>query len=204
MNAQSVPDSVLRPASPCSARRAPSRGTAEPRQQRETRHRDDEKRLPGRQPDAGDSRDHGRRSRRDRRRRLGNVGMVRFTDFPARAESLAREIESAQPDLIGLQEAEVWRSQTPADFVPGNAEHVEYDFVRLLLDALSARACTTLKWSGPTGVDVEIPGFLSESDYLGGVLSDIRLTEHEVILAAFRSEDLGTEALKPAERSVRQ
>ena len=123
----------------------------------------------------------------------GVWGMVRSTDFPARAESLAREIESAQPDLIGLQEAEVWRSQTPADFVPGNAEHVEYDFVRLLLDALSARGLHYAEVVRATGVDVEVPGFLSEADFANGVISDIRLTEHEVILAR---TDLKTSELK--------
>jgi hypothetical protein len=35
----------------------------------------------------------------------------------------------ARPDLVGLQGVTIWRSQTPADFVPGNSEHVEYDFL---------------------------------------------------------------------------
>jgi hypothetical protein len=60
-------------------------------------------------------------------------GRVKFTNFPARAEGIAREVADAQPDLIGLQEAEIWRSQTPADFVMGNASHVEYDFVQSVL-----------------------------------------------------------------------
>lgn len=124
-------------------------------------------------------------------------GMVRFTDFPARAASLAGEIERAKPDLIGLQEAEVWRSQTPSDILEGNpepnAEHVEYDFVQILLEALSERGLHYAVVARETGVDVEAPGFLSEADAAEGLISDIRLTEHEVILAR---TDLKTSELK--------
>jgi hypothetical protein len=44
-------------------------------------------------------------------------GKVQFTDFNARAEGIAHEIDAAQPDLVGLQEVTTWRSQTPADFI---------------------------------------------------------------------------------------
>lgn len=114
-------------------------------------------------------------------------GRVKFTDFPARARGLAREIAWFRPDLIGLQEATVWRSQTPGDFLEGNfepnAEHVEYDFVALLLQALEARGLHYARVSEETGLDAEFPGFLSEADAGIGLISDLRLTEHEVILA---------------------
>ncbi len=110
-------------------------------------------------------------------------GKVQFTDFPARAQGLAREIEKAHPDLIGLQEAELWRSQTPADFVMGNAEHVEYDFVEILIEALEARGLHYAAVATEQGFDIELPGFLSPSNFEQGLLSDIRLTEREVILA---------------------
>ena len=118
---------------------------------------------------------------------------VRFTDFPARARGLAREIEEAQPDLIGLQEAELWRSQTPADFIPGNAHHVQYDFVAILLRALRERGLHYAVVAEETGLDAEFPGFLSQADAASGTLSDIRLTEREVILAR---TDLRTSDLK--------
>jgi endonuclease/exonuclease/phosphatase family metal-dependent hydrolase len=118
---------------------------------------------------------------------------VQFTDFNARADGIAREIEAAQPDLIGLQEAEIWRSQTPADFVPGNADHVEYDFVQILIQALEARGLHYGVVIEETGFDAELPGFLSEADAVQGLLSDIRLTDHEVILAR---TDLQTSELK--------
>jgi endonuclease/exonuclease/phosphatase family metal-dependent hydrolase len=105
---------------------------------------------------------------------------VQFTDFPGRAESLAREIAETEPDLIGLQEAELWRSQTPADFVIGNAKHVEYDFVQILLDALKRRGLRYEVVAEEIGLDAEFPGFLSPT---AKKLSDIRLTDREVILA---------------------
>lgn len=108
---------------------------------------------------------------------------MRFTDFPARARGLAREIDEARPDLIGLQEAVLWRSQTPADFIPGNAGHVEYDFVAILLRALRQRGLHYTVVAEETGFDAEFPGFLSEADAASGTLSDIRLTDREVILA---------------------
>ena len=62
------------------------------------------------------------------------------SDFPGRAKAWADEIERARPDLIGLQEAVLWRTQTPADFSPTpNATTVEADLVGLLLAELRSR-----------------------------------------------------------------
>jgi endonuclease/exonuclease/phosphatase family metal-dependent hydrolase len=110
-------------------------------------------------------------------------GKVQFTDFNARAEGIAREIEAAQPDLVGLQEVTMWRSQTPADFVQGNAEHVEYDFLAILLQALDARGLHYAVVAQENGFDAELPGFLSEAAAAAGELSDVRLTDGEAILA---------------------
>ncbi len=120
-------------------------------------------------------------------------GKVQFTDFPARAEGIANEIAAAKPDLVGLQEAELWRSQTPADLVMGNAHHVEYDFVGILLEALEARGLHYTVAAEEKGIDIELPGFLSEANFEMGLLSDIRLTEREVILAR---TDPGSSQLK--------
>lgn len=57
---------------------------------------------------------------------------VQATNFPKRAPALAKEIKSAKPDLVGLQEATVWRTG-PAG---GNATKVKYDFIKELLSAL--------------------------------------------------------------------
>src|SRR6188474_3186180 len=50
------------------------------------------------------------------------------SDFPSRAKAWAEEIERSRPDLVGLQEAVLWRTQSPADFSPTpNATTVEAD-----------------------------------------------------------------------------
>ncbi|MFC3884044.1 endonuclease/exonuclease/phosphatase family protein [Bacillus songklensis] len=55
------------------------------------------------------------------------------TNFPVRVKKIARKIASKKPDLIGLQEAELWQL-----FVPGFPT-VTYDFVELLLSELRKR-----------------------------------------------------------------
>ena len=100
------------------------------------------------------------------------------TDFPARAKAWADEIERARPDLVGLQEAVLWRTQTPADFSPTpNARTVEADLVGLLLAELSSRGLKYEMVIAQTGYDIEAPGLFPTG------LVDVRLTQREVILA---------------------
>src|SRR5436305_9375706 len=40
------------------------------------------------------------------------------SDWNGRALRWAAEIASAKPDLVGLQEAAQWRTQSPSDFLP--------------------------------------------------------------------------------------
>jgi len=103
---------------------------------------------------------------------------ARATDFPGRARAWADEIERGRPDLIGLQEAALWRTQSPADFSPTpNATTVEADLVGLLLAELSSRGLKYEVVTSQTGTDVEAPGLFPTG------LTDIRLTHREVILA---------------------
>jgi len=100
------------------------------------------------------------------------------TDFPARAKAWADEIERARPDLVGLQEAVLWRIQTPADFSPRpNARTVEADLVGLLLAELRSRGLKYEMVIAQTGYDIEAPGLFPTG------LVDVRLTQREVILA---------------------
>ncbi|GGE55877.1 endonuclease/exonuclease/phosphatase family protein [Priestia taiwanensis] len=55
------------------------------------------------------------------------------TNFPVRVEAIADQIARKRPDIIGLQEAELWQL-----FVP-NFPTVTYDFIELLLHALRQR-----------------------------------------------------------------
>ena len=100
------------------------------------------------------------------------------TDFPGRARAWADEIERTRPDLIGLQEAALWRTQTPADFSPTpNATTVEADLVGLLLAELRSRGLRYEVVIAQSGTDVEAPALFPTG------LVDVRLTHREVILA---------------------
>jgi endonuclease/exonuclease/phosphatase family metal-dependent hydrolase len=108
--------------------------------------------------------------------------MVQATNFPERATAIADEVAATTPDLIGLQEAVLWRSQTPADFSPTpNATHVEFDYVQLLLDALAAKGLDYAPISGAvaTNTDVEVPRQIAASP---AAYQDIRLTDRDVLL----------------------
>jgi Endonuclease/Exonuclease/phosphatase family len=100
------------------------------------------------------------------------------SDFPGRAKAWADEIERARPDLVGLQEAVLWRTQAPADLSPiPNATAVEADLVGLLLAELQARGLKYDVVIAQTGSDIEAPGLFATG------LVDVRLTHREVILA---------------------
>jgi endonuclease/exonuclease/phosphatase family metal-dependent hydrolase len=101
------------------------------------------------------------------------------TNFSERAQALADEIATKQPDLIGLQEAVLLRSQYPANLSPTpNATTVGSDYLQLLLDALDARGQNYTPVVISTGFDVEVPRL--RPDF---TLEDIRFTDREVILA---------------------
>jgi endonuclease/exonuclease/phosphatase (EEP) superfamily protein YafD len=105
---------------------------------------------------------------------------VEATNFPERAEALADEIAQSDPHLVGLQEVELWRSQTPADLSDApNATDVEFDFLELLLDALAARGRHYAAAASVTNFDSEAPRTTADSPT---GLQDIRLTDRDVIL----------------------
>jgi endonuclease/exonuclease/phosphatase family metal-dependent hydrolase len=99
------------------------------------------------------------------------------TDFPARAENLAAEIDDASPLLVGLQEVALWRTGLPdgPPVLGGTpATNVEYDFLTLLLDALAARGLEYDPVVVQQEADIEAPTLLG---------FDVRLTDRDVILA---------------------
>ena len=95
-------------------------------------------------------------------------------NFPERAAALAAEIEAAQPELIGLQEAVLVRTQRPMDGPATPATTVDLDFVQILLDALAARGLHYEVVVQAVGLDIEVPTALG---------FDLRHTDREVILA---------------------
>ncbi|PWB54399.1 MAG: hypothetical protein C3F06_04400 [Candidatus Methanoperedenaceae archaeon] len=102
------------------------------------------------------------------------------TDFPTRAKALANEIATKQPDLIGLQEVIIIRSQYPSDLSPmPNATTIELDFLATLLNELTMHGQDYEAVAVTTGFDVEVPALLPD----GSCCKDFRLTDREVILA---------------------
>jgi endonuclease/exonuclease/phosphatase family metal-dependent hydrolase len=118
------------------------------------------------------------------------VDTLHATNFPERAQALAAEIAAQQPDLVGLQEVALIRSQFPPDFSPTpNATTIEFDFLQILLDALAARGLSYAPVVTVTNSDVEVPALLPNF----ACCKEYRLTDRDVLLAR---TDLGTDDLK--------
>jgi endonuclease/exonuclease/phosphatase family metal-dependent hydrolase len=112
---------------------------------------------------------------------------VTHNDFPTRAKGLAQEILEENPDLVGLQEVALWRTQ-PVNFevlTKGpSATTVRYDYLQELLGQLNA--------SGPryevvvvqNEFDLEAPADEDNNAGTGPEGADIngRLTMRDVIL----------------------
>lgn len=103
---------------------------------------------------------------------------VQDTDFRTRAEALAREIDKANPDLVGLQEVALIRTDTPADGPPslGGTPALEMldDYLKILTRKLRKRGHRYEVVRVQEGADAEVPTTLG---------FDVRATDRDVILA---------------------
>jgi endonuclease/exonuclease/phosphatase family metal-dependent hydrolase len=106
--------------------------------------------------------------------------IVDRTDFTVRARLLAREIATAKPDFVGLQEVALWRSGPLELGQVGvtNATHVDYDFLALLVEDLRRLGAKYEPAVVGTRADVEAPSFSPTFERP----RDVRLTMHDVIL----------------------
>jgi endonuclease/exonuclease/phosphatase family metal-dependent hydrolase len=102
---------------------------------------------------------------------------IQDTNFVERADSIADEIQETRPDLIGLQEVILLRTQTPSDGPATPATSVSFDYLQILIDNLAQRGLIYEPIIVQTGTDIEVPGVTSTG------LMDIRLTDRDVILA---------------------
>jgi endonuclease/exonuclease/phosphatase family metal-dependent hydrolase len=91
-------------------------------------------------------------------------GVVQRTDFATRAVALADEVEATLPDLIGLQEAAVWRAD----------DAVASDHLELLEAELARRGLRYRRVGAKANGDVALP---SAAGF------DVGLTDREAILA---------------------
>jgi hypothetical protein len=108
------------------------------------------------------------------------------TNFYYRAEALADEIMIGKPHLIGLQEISTIYTQSPGDYMVGNpvpATDLVFDYLQILMDALTARELEYEVAGIITNFDVEMPMFVF--DEYGNVigLDDARLIDFDVLLA---------------------
>ena len=107
---------------------------------------------------------------------------VQKTDFVGtRAALLAREVNRTKPDLIGLQEAAVWR-RTPDGVSDGNATpatQLVYDFLRTFRRQLARLGLKYRVGAIQREADIEAP--VSEG-------YDVRLTMYDVILVKKRRD----------------
>lgn len=108
---------------------------------------------------------------------------VQATNFPERAGALALEIEAANPALVGLQEVSLYRTQYPSDFLSNgsvNALVDAYDFLGLLQAELRKHGLDYRVAARVKNGDSELPAALGSDP---NDLTDIRLTDYDVILA---------------------
>lgn len=109
--------------------------------------------------------------------------MVQQTNFPERAEAIARQIRRSRPHLVGLQEVSLIRRQSPGDFLIGNpnpAEEVVYDYLEILMAALKAQGLHYKVAGRVQNADVELPMLV---DPQPPAFDDVRLTDFDVVLA---------------------
>lgn len=121
---------------------------------------------------------------------------VQYTNFPERADAIAKEIWITRPHLIGLQEVSKWYIQSPGDFLilkPGGAvpnlghrpaEEPIYDYLAILMDKLAARGLHYEVAVSIKNADVELPmltGFIGDSGEIP-TFDDLRLVDYDVIL----------------------
>ena len=100
---------------------------------------------------------------------------IRANDFALRARALAAEIAAAEPDVVALQEASVYRSDRPSDGATTPAETLEQDYLRILLDALRAHGQRYRAVASFEAGELEIPVGLPPA-------FDVRSTDRDAML----------------------
>jgi endonuclease/exonuclease/phosphatase family metal-dependent hydrolase len=100
---------------------------------------------------------------------------VQANDFPTRARAIAREIATVKPDVVGFQEAVLYRTQTPPDFTATPATHVALDYIAELRKALAARKLRYRFVAIAPWTDAELPSGSPAT-------MDVRLTVRDALL----------------------
>ena len=107
-------------------------------------------------------------------------GRIVASDFPVRAEAIAREVARRGPDVIALQEVTQIRRQYPGDAIGGGttpATDPVVDYLEVLMLELEHHGAHYAVAAKSQDLDVEVP--LATPS---GIFADIRLTDRDVIL----------------------
>jgi endonuclease/exonuclease/phosphatase family metal-dependent hydrolase len=116
---------------------------------------------------------------------------LKAADFNARANAIADEIERTRPDVVGLQEVFVLRSQDPPDGSPTpNASTIEFDYLAILQTALEARRLDYELVAVVPGTDAELPAL--RDDFT--CCRQLRATDRDVLLVRRGIRVLGVHA----------
>lgn len=113
------------------------------------------------------------------------LAVINATDFHTRAQKIADEVKDARPDVIGLQEVTLLRTQFPGDVLLGNpvaATEILYDYLDLLRGALTKHGLHYDVAAVVQNADVEVPALVGFDPSGQPMLMDVRLTDHDVIL----------------------
>jgi endonuclease/exonuclease/phosphatase family metal-dependent hydrolase len=108
--------------------------------------------------------------------------MLVQNDFHVRVAGIVNEIVANRPDLVGLQEVSTLRLQSPGDRIIGGttpANDVVIDYLQVLMEALADRGAHYAVVCVATNLDAELPML----DLATGGIDDVRVTDHDVILA---------------------
>jgi len=108
---------------------------------------------------------------------------VQFTDFPARADAIAADIEANEPDVIALQEVTTWTSTGPG--APPSL-----DFLAILQQDLAGRGLSYSVASTSNNANVGPVPLLLCTGALGSCL--LTLQDHDVILVNDSNPSLHT------------
>jgi endonuclease/exonuclease/phosphatase family metal-dependent hydrolase len=107
-------------------------------------------------------------------------GRIVASNFPKRAEALARDIARRAPDILALQEVTLLRRQSPGDAIVGGtipATSVEADYLAILMNELAHQGTHYAVASTVQSTDIEVPLATSPTTF-----DDMRLTDRDVIL----------------------
>src|SRR3954471_15267232 len=115
---------------------------------------------------------------------------VQATDGPARMKAMAKEIQAADPAIIGIQEGAKWFADPsngilglPAPFGRPPSTTLVYDYVQSLKDELNALGVPYVEVARQSEANLEGPTTTG---------LDIRLNQNDVILARKSSVDDGS------------